>query len=151
MLGKQIPYIALGFVSFLLMCLMAVAVFHVPVTGSFATLCLAALIFTLVATSMGLLASTMTNSQTAATFLVTVGTLIPATQYCGLLDPTSSLEGMGRRIGDIYPITYMFNISRGVFSKALGFAELHANILPMAVAAVVLALGAGVLLKKQEG
>jgi ribosome-dependent ATPase len=41
-------------------------------------------------------------------------------QFAGLIDPVSSLEGAGRAIGEVYPATYMFTISRGVFNKALG-------------------------------
>jgi ribosome-dependent ATPase len=71
-------------------------------------------------------------------------------QYSGLLDPLSSLEGVGRLIGTVFPMTYMFIISRGVFSKALGFADLHANFAPILVAILVVWLGSSVLLKKQE-
>lgn len=68
-----------------------------------------------------------------------------------MINPVSSLEGLGRVIGEIYPTTHMLTISRGVFSKALGFADLHAALWPL-LAAVPLLLGATVaLLKKQEG
>ena len=76
--------------------------------------------------------------------------MIPATQYAGLLNPVSSLEGAAKMIGNIYPVTYMFTISRGVFSKALNFADLHASFWPMLLAVpVVLGLSI-ILLKKQE-
>ena len=68
LLGKQAPYVALAMLNFLLMALLAVTVFGVPVTGSFATLLLAALIYNVVATAIGLLASTFTRSQIAALF-----------------------------------------------------------------------------------
>jgi ribosome-dependent ATPase len=59
-------------------------------------------------------------------FFAMLGTMIPATQFSGLTDPVSSLEGAGRWIGEIYPATHMFAISRGVFSKALGLHDLAA-------------------------
>ena len=68
--------------------------------------------------------SAVTRSQIAALFFAMLGTLIPATQFSGLTDPVSSLEGAGRWIGEIYPATHMFAISRGVFSKALGLHDL---------------------------
>jgi ribosome-dependent ATPase len=96
LLGKQLPYVGLAMVNFLLMSLLAVTVFGVPVTGSFLTLALAALVFSFVATGMGLLASAVTRSQIAAMFFAMIGTLIPATQFAGLIDPVSSLEGSGK-------------------------------------------------------
>ncbi len=69
LLGKQLPYIALAFSNFLLMWLLAVTVFGVPMTGSFLTLTLATLLFIVISTGMGLLASALTKSQIAAMFL----------------------------------------------------------------------------------
>ncbi|MDF1486121.1 ribosome-associated ATPase/putative transporter RbbA [Ramlibacter sp. H39-3-26] len=150
LLGKQLPYVALAMLNFGLMSLLAVTVFGVPVTGSYPALLLAALIFSFSATGMGLLASAITRSQIAAMFFAMIGTLIPAAQFAGLIDPVSSLEGAGRLIGEIYPATYMFTISRGVFSKGLGLADLQASFLPLLLAAPVIMGAAVALLRKQE-
>jgi ribosome-dependent ATPase len=150
LLGKQLPYVLLAMVNYGLMCLAAVTVFGVPMTGSFATLTLAALIFSVCSTGMGLLASTVTRSQIAAMFFAMVGTMLPAVQFAGLINPVSSLEGSGRWIGEIYPASHMLTISRGVFSKALVFQDLRASFWPMLVAVPVI-LGLSILLlKKQE-
>ena len=79
-----------------------------------------------------------------------IGTLIPAIQFSGVINPVSSLGGFGAFIGRVYPATYFVNISRGVFNKALGFAGLHNSFwLLLAAAPVVVGLSI-VLLKKQE-
>jgi ribosome-dependent ATPase len=66
-----------------------------------------------------------------------------------LIDPVSSLQGFGAFIGRIYPTTYFVNITRGTFSKALGFGDLAGSFLPLLIAIpVLLGLGAA-LLKKQ--
>ncbi len=150
LLGKQLPYVGMAMVNFLLMSLLAVTVFGVPVTGSFLTLALAALIFGFISTGMGLLASSITKSQIAAMFIAMIGTIIPATQFSGLTDPVSSLEGGGRIIGEIYPATHMITISRGVFSKALDLADLWSSFWPMLLAVPVITGIAIALLKKQE-
>jgi ribosome-dependent ATPase len=150
LLGKQLPYIALAIFNFGLMTLLAVTVFNVPVKGSFLTLAAAALLFVIYSTGFGLLVSTFTRSQIAAMFLAIIGTMIPAIQFAGMLNPVSSLEGMGAFIGRIYPASYFLTISRGVFSKALGFSSLHASFWPLLLA-VPMILGLSiVLLKKQE-
>ena len=150
LLGKQLPYVALALLNYLLMCAMAVFAFGVPMTGSFMALTLAALLFAVIATGMGLLASAVTRSQIAALFFAMLGTLIPATQFSGLTDPVSSLEGAGRWIGEIYPATHMFAISRGVFSKALGLHELTSAYLPLLLAIPVIMGIAIWALPKQE-
>jgi ribosome-dependent ATPase len=150
LLGKQLPYVALAMLNFLLMSLLAVTVFGVPITGNYPTLLLAALIFCFISTGMGLLASTITSSQIAAIFFAVLMTMIPATQFSGLTDPVSSLEGAGRFIGDLYPATYMLTISRGVFSKALGLTDLYPLLGPMLLAVPVIIGGAIALLKKQD-
>ena len=150
LLGKQLPYVGLAMMNFLLMSLLAVTVFGVPVTGSFFTLSLAALIFSFAATGMGLLASAVTRSQIAAMFFAMIGTLIPATQFAGLIDPVSSLEGSSKFIGEIYPATHMISISRGVFSKALGLADLTGPLWSMLISVPVILGVAVLLLKKQE-
>ena len=150
LLGKQLPYVGLAMVNFLLMSLLAVTIFGVPVKGSFFTLALAALIFSFAATGMGLLASAVTRSQIAAMFFAMIGTLIPATQFAGLIDPVSSLEGSSKFIGEIYPATHMISISRGVFSKALGLADLTGPLWSMLLSVPVILGAAVLLLKKQE-
>ena len=150
LLGKQLPYVVLAMVSFLLMVLVAVTLFDVPIKGSFWTLFLGALAYSVCATGLGLLASTFTKSQVAAMFMTMIGTLIPAIQFSGMIDPVSSLEGVGAFIGNIYPTTHFLNISRGVFNKALGFADLHASLWPLLVAIPVILGGAVVLLRKQD-
>ncbi|MDN4591802.1 multidrug ABC transporter ATP-binding protein [Xenophilus aerolatus] len=150
LLGKQLPYVLLAMFNFALMCALAVTAFGVPMTGSFAALALAALLLCMASTGMGLLASAVTRSQIAAMFFAMIGTIIPAQQFAGLTDPVSSLEGAGRWIGEIYPATHMFVISRGVFSKALGLAELHRALLPLAASVPVILGIAILLLRKQD-
>lgn len=149
LIGKQIPYVALAMLNFLLMTLMAVTLFDVPVKGSFVTLVTAVFIFNVVATGIGLLASTFTRSQIAALFFTMIGTMIPAIQFSGMLTPVPSMEGSGRFIGEIYPATYMLIISRGVFNKALGFADLGDAFWPMLLAVPVI-LGVTILLLRKQ-
>jgi len=149
LLGKQLPYIALAFLNFLLLTAFAVFIFRVPFTGSFATFAAAALLYAIITTGMGLVISTFINSQIAAIFGTALITLIPAVQYSGMIDPVSSLQGLGAFIGHIYPTTYFVTIARGTFSKALGFNDLASSFIPLLIAVPVL-LGLSVaLLKKQ--
>ncbi|WP_148251167.1 ribosome-associated ATPase/putative transporter RbbA [Raoultella terrigena] len=151
LLGKQLPYIVLGMFNFFLLCALSVLVFGVAHKGSFLTLTLAALLYVTIATGLGLLISTFMKSQIAAIFGTAIITLIPATQFSGMIDPVASLEGPGRWIGQIYPTSHFLTIARGTFSKALTLTDLWASFIPLLIA-VPLVLGLSVwLLKKQEG
>lgn len=150
LLGKQLPYLLLGMMNFLLLSLLVVTVFDVPVKGSFLTLTLASMAYVWFSTGFGLLASTFTQSQIAALFFTMIGSMLPAVQFSGMTNPVSSLEGSGRLIGEIYPTTYYMIISRGVFNKALGMADLLHYFIPIILGALVMLVLSVILLKKQE-
>jgi len=134
-----------------LMVVLAVTVFGVAVKGSLVTLTLAAFIFVVCSTGFGLLASTFTRSQIVAMFVTMIGTIIPCVQFSGLLNPVSSLEGVGAFIGHVYPATHFLTISRGVFNKSLDFQSLAGSFWPLLLAVpVILGLAVLLLLKKQE-
>lgn len=150
LLGKQLPYVALGFVNLLALLLLAVFVFAVPIKGSLPTLLLGGLLYLICATGLGLLVSSLLKSQIAAIFGTAIATLIPAIQFSGMLHPVSAMEGAGAFIGQLYPTTHFLIITRGVFSKALDFAELQGYFLPLLLAVPVLTLASVLGLSKQE-
>ncbi|MBW8455649.1 MAG: ribosome-associated ATPase/putative transporter RbbA [Pseudomonas sp.] len=150
LLGKQLPYIALGMFNFATLALLAVFVFGIPIKGSILTLCLGALLYVTCATGLGLLMSSILNSQIAAIFATTIVTLLPAIQFSGLIHPVSAMEGAGAFIGKLYPTSHFLIISRGVFSKALGLAELYPYFIPMLLAIPLLTLLSVAGLRKQE-
>ena len=150
LLGKQLPYVVLGMLNFLMMTALAVTIMGVPLKGDFWAAAAGALLYVSCTTGIGLFVSTLTRTQVAALFATTVITLIPASNFCGLIDPVSSLEGFGRLTGEIYPTTYYMTISRGTFNKALGFAGLYASYLPLLITIPVMIGLSAAFLKKQE-
>ncbi|MCB1617746.1 MAG: ABC transporter permease, partial [Pseudomonadales bacterium] len=86
----------------------------------------------------------------AAIFGTALLSLLPAIQFSGMIDPVSSLEGVGRLIGQIYPTTHFLIVARGVFSKALGFADLQTEMMALLLATPVIFTFCVLLLKKQE-
>ena len=150
LIGKQMPYVMFSILSSLMLIAMAVTVFDVPVKGSVFVLLVALVLYSMCSTGFGLLASSVTRSQIAVIFMTMLGTMLPAVQFCGMIDPVTSQEGAGRIIGMIYPTTYMLLISRGVFNKALGFHDLYPELVVLLIM-VPIVIGCGVmLLKKQE-
>ncbi|MFG0380297.1 ribosome-associated ATPase/putative transporter RbbA [Pseudomonas sp. zbq_18] len=150
LIGKQLPYIALGLFNCVLLVLLAITVFDVPLKGSALTLGLGALLYVACATGLGLLMSTFTNSQIAAVFGTAIATLLPAIQFSGLIYPVASLEGFGALVGQLYPTSQFLVISRGLFSKALELRDLAGYFLALALTVPLLTLLSASLLRKQE-
>ena len=150
LIGKQLPYIAVAMANFTLMFLMALFVFKVPLKGSFPTLVLGVLIYVTTTTAYGMLISAFTRTQIAALFGTAILTVLPATQFAGVMTPVSSLSGVARIMGRGFPMTYFVPISIGTFTKGLGFADLSVNLAALAVFIPVLTLFSLLLLRKQE-
>lgn len=150
LVGKQLPYIAMGMINFLLMLVLAILVFRVPLKGSFLALTIGAFLYVVTSTGLGLFLSAFMRSQIAAVFGVAIATMIPAIQFSGLIHPISSLEGAAAWIGKLYPTSHFLVVSRGAFSKSLGLPDLWTYYLPLAASIVVLTLLSVACLKKQE-
>jgi len=89
------------------------------------------------------------ESQIAAIFGTAIATILPAIQFAGLLNPISALSGAGAVIGRLYPTTYFLTISRGTFSKGLGFLGLSNSFFALSAMIPVLIIACVLLLKKQ--
>jgi len=150
LLGKQVPYLVIGLISFATLIALALFVFAVPVTGSWLALIVGAVIYLGAATAFGLVVSTVTRTQVAAVFATAILALIPVSQFSGLLVPVSSLSGAGRAIGLAFPASWFQQISMGTFNKALGFSELWFNHLVLAAFVLAFITAASLILRKQE-
>ncbi|OYQ78818.1 multidrug ABC transporter ATP-binding protein [Ignatzschineria sp. F8392] len=150
LLGKQIPYIGIAMLNFFIMVILAIVVFGVPIKGGLLSLTFAALLFSIFSTGFGLFASSFTSSQIGAMFFTLVGTMIPAIQFGGMINPVSSMEGFSRLFGEIYPASHMLTVSRGIFSKALYFNDLTGEMMILAIGGPLIVLCSVLLLKKQD-
>ncbi len=150
LLGKQLPYVAVSMVSYFGLVALAVFVFGVPVKGSLPALTAGALLFVTVTTGIGLFLSAFARTQIAALALTAILTLMATITFAGLTTPVSSLQGPGAFIGAVYPVTYFLHISRGVFTKALGFRELTSYFLILAAWIPALTVLSVLFLSKQE-
>jgi ribosome-dependent ATPase len=150
LLGKQIPYVVVGMLAFILMVLMAFVVFRVTIKGSFGALALGALLYVFSTCGFGQLISTFTRTQVAAVFATTVLCIIPVVNFSGLLVPVSSLTGQGRLIGLLFPAAWFQPISVGTFTKGLTYSDLWSNVVVLAAFAVAYFIAALIFLRKQE-
>jgi len=150
LVGKQLPYVAIGLLNFFSFILLAMLLFSVDVKGSFLSLLAGSLIFVIASTGFGLLVSAFTSTQIAAlvgTFLIT---MINSMMFSGFLQPVSSLVGAGKFIAITFPTTYFMKISMGIFTKALSIKELYPNYFYIIVFAVAYLCFSTFFMRRQE-
>jgi ribosome-dependent ATPase len=150
LIGKQLPYLGVGLVVFAVMTAAVLFMFEVPLKGSGIALLLGAMLYIGAATGYGLFISSLTRSQVAAVFAGAVLSMLPTLQFSGMVQPVSTLEGGARIMGSLWPTTYYRNVSVGAFTKGLGFGDMAADLIALALFPPVFLVLAMVLLKKQE-
>lgn len=150
LIGKQIPYVVVSFISYLILVWLAVVVLGVPVRGSFIAMSVGALALICAATAFGLLISSFVKSQVAAIFGSAILSLIPALNFSGLLYPLSTLTGINYWLGWSFPTAWYQLISLGGFTKGLGFLDFINYYLVLLAFCLAYVFLAGCLLKKQE-
>ncbi|WP_036257464.1 ribosome-associated ATPase/putative transporter RbbA [Methylocapsa aurea] len=150
LLGKQIPYVITGMANFILLCLIALFLFNVPLKGGFATLLLGTFLYVFATTGIGMVISTFCRTQIAALFGTAILTILPATQFSGMLTPVSSLTGAPALMGRGFPMVYYLRITVGTFTKSLGFWDLSFNLLALLIFIPILTALSVALLRPQE-
>ena len=150
LLGKQLPYVGISMIGFFGLMALSVFAFGVHFKGSLAAITLGALLYVTATSALGLLMSTFTRSQVAAIFGTTIATMMPAFALSGLNSSVSALEGGAAVFSQIYPTTHFMVITRGTFSKALGFADLGHEFVALTLFIPAITVICALLLRKQE-
>lgn len=140
--GKVLPYLALGFTITCLVLLAARVVFDVPVRGSVALLLAESVLFTIVSLSLGVLVAARTTSQRAAMLGALVGTLMPTALLSGMIFPIGSMPGWLQPVTAIVPARWFIVIARGIMLKGAGLTYLWHETLVLAGMALLLLVAA---------
>jgi ribosome-dependent ATPase len=148
--GKQLPYIGIAMVNFVFLFLMAIFLFHVPIKGPFLVLLLGTFVYVIATTGFGELISSFVSTQVAAVFATAILSIVPAVNFSGIFAPVSSLSGGARVLGLSFPSAWYQPVTVGVFTKALGFADLWRNLLAISGLALIYLVLSILLLRKQE-
>ncbi|NLH79622.1 MAG: ABC transporter permease, partial [Phyllobacteriaceae bacterium] len=150
LVGKQLPYVAVGMVSFVTLVACARLAFGVPFHGSAVALTLGATLYVFAATAFGLLVSTLVRTQVAAIMAAAILTVVPTINFSGFINPMSSIEGVGRWMGLFFPAAWFQTISVGSFAKGVGALDLMTCDMALAAFGVVFIALAALVLNKQE-
>jgi ABC-2 type transport system permease protein len=123
MVGKIIPYIAIGLIQVTLILLLGVFLFHVPVQGNLADVYLAALTFIAANLTMGLTISTLAKTQFQA-MQTTFFFFLPSILLSGFMFPFDGMPRPAQIIAEFLPLTHFVRLIRGIMLRGAALSEL---------------------------
>ena len=140
-LGKTLPYLALSFVSALLIVLVAMALFDMPMRGSWLHLCVAITLFLIGAQAQGLVISSVAPTQQVAFQLALLSSFLPTFILSGFIFPISSMPPAVQVITHVIPARYFIVALRGILLKGAELMAFWQDLVALTVfAAAMLAL-----------
>jgi ABC transporter DrrB family efflux protein len=139
MLGKIVPYVCIGFIDFLLVLLAMVYIFKVPIAGSVPLLLALGACFLISALGLGLLVSTVAQTQLQA-ILMTFALTGPSILLSGFFFERELMPTVMQWIGLLIPMTYFLEILRGIILRGAGLDSLWPQVLAMCGLGAVLIL-----------
>jgi ABC-2 type transport system permease protein len=135
-IGKIVPYFLLAVVDVVAIIVLGILLFHVPLRGNVFLLIVLSGLFIFCTLGMGLLVSTVAQNQRQA-MQTAVMLLLPQVLLSGSLFPLSSIPLYIRWLSYLMPLTYFSPITRGIFLKGTGLAELWPQAVVLTVMAAV--------------
>ncbi len=126
MLGKILPYAAVGFFQMTLIAGAARFIFDVPVVGNLATFVILTMLFIVANLSVGYTFSTIAKNQLQA-MQMSFFFFLPSILLSGFMFPFRGMPVWAQNVGSILPLTHYLRIVRGVMLKGAGFSDLAAD------------------------
>ncbi len=120
-LGKVAPYILIAFINVVIILLVSNIVFHVPVRGSVVLLLAESTLYIITALSLGILISTITNSQQVAMMLSLIGLMLPTIMLSGFIYPVENMPLPLQIICQLMPPKWFIIIIKNIMLKGVGF------------------------------
>jgi ABC-2 type transport system permease protein len=140
MLGKLAPYFVLGMFDVIVCAAIAIYWFQVPFRGSYITLLVSSALFLVVVLSLGFFISVLAKNQFAACQIALLVTFLPAFLLSGFLFSIEQMPIALQWITSVVPARYYVSLLKKIFLKGTPTAMLYADLIPLAVFALVLAL-----------
>lgn len=137
-LGKVLPYIGMAFLVGLLILILGIFMFKVPFIGSYFLLMLLSILFIITALSLGLMISTVVQTQQVAMMVALAATLLPTIMLSGFIFPLKSMPVILQYISYIVPAKYYLIIIRGIMLKGNTLFQLAGQIFFLLLMSLVL-------------
>ena len=148
MTGKLIPYALIAFFATVEILVIGILVFHVPINGSLALLLVLSSLFLVAILGLGLLISTMANTQGEA-MLTAMFFLLPAVFLSGFMFPLDTMPIVLQIVSYAIPLRYFLVITRGIMLKGSNAHVLIPEIFALSITALVIISAAVMRFRKQ--
>lgn len=135
MIGKVLPYVAIGLVQVTLVLLLGAWLFQVPLRGSLVDAYLASLLLIVANLAMGLMISNVAKSQFQA-MQMSFFAFLPSILLSGFMFPFAGMPKLVQWLAEVLPLTHFLRLIRGILLRGAQLAELW----PSAIALVVFTL-----------
>ena len=138
LIGKLLPYVAVGLVDLALVVGAGVLIFGVPFRGSYVYLLIISLIFLTGTLSWGLFVSVISKSQLQASQIAVLSAFLPSFLLSGFIYPIENMPVALQVITFIVPARYFVEILKGLFLQGVGLSVLWPQVLALVIYAVVI-------------
>jgi len=148
MVGKLLPYVAIGLIQTTIILIVGAWLFSVPIVGRLLDLYLAALVFIAATLGLGLFVSTLAQTQFQA-FQLAFLTLLPSILLSGFLFPFEGMPVAAQWIAQVLPLTHFNVIIRGIVLRGANLPEVWLQLAKLAAFLAVMLIVAAVRFKKR--
>ncbi|MGN6514091.1 MAG: ABC transporter permease [Lysobacteraceae bacterium] len=148
MVGKVLPYAAIGLVQTTVVLVLGLLLFRVPVRGSLLDIYLASVLLILANLTLGLLISTRARSQFQA-MQMTFFVFLPSILLSGFMFPFAGMPRAARWLAELLPLTHFLRLIRGVMLRGARLAELWPDVLALAAFTAVMMTAAILRFRKR--
>jgi ABC-2 type transport system permease protein len=123
-ISKAIPYLILSVINLIVILLLSVFVLDLPVKGNIFLLFATSILFIVTSLSIGLIISTITQSQQTAMMASLMGTMLPTMLLTGFMFPIENMPVPLQVISNIVPSRWYYIIVKNIMIKGLGFSSI---------------------------
>lgn len=127
LVGKLLPYVAIGLLQLAIILGLGQLLFDVPIRGSVLDLYIAGIAFIAANLALGLLISTITKTQFQA-MQVTMFILIPSILLTGFMFPFDGMPVAAQYLGELLPTTHFVRLTRGIMLREAAIGEIASDL-----------------------
>jgi len=137
MIGKILPYIGIGLIQATLVLTLGAFLFNMPINGGIVDVYVATLLFIAATLSLGLLISTMAQTQMQA-FQIAIFLLLPSILLSGFMFPFEGMPRFAQWLAQLLPLTHFVVLIRGIVLRGASLGELQLPMYKLIVFMIVL-------------
>ena len=147
--GKTLPYYAIAMFSAFAILLVAMVLFGLPMRGSWLVLLLTLSLYLFGALGLGLLVSSLAETQQVAFQVAVLASFLPTLMLSGFIFPVASMPPFLQAVTYVVPAKYFLIALRGIVLKGVGLEIIWPQLVALSIYSAIVLLMAAVRLRRQ--